>query len=477
MKNFLDDHFLLENETARTLYHEYALDMPIFDYHNHLIPGQIAEDRKFENLYEIWLSGDHYKWRAMRSFGIDERYITGDADPREKFQKYAEMIPYTIGNPLYHWTHLELRRYFDIETLLSGETAEEIWQESAALLRDKQMGARYFLEVSNVKVLCTTDDPADSLEHHKAIAADDTIGIKVLPTFRPDKALALGDRNAYLDYLRELGRSAAVEIDGYPRLIEALEKRHSAFRELGARISDHALTLPIFAEADRAEVNNLYSLFLAGSRDLSEGEIEKIQTSLLIEISRMNRERGWAMQLHLGALRNNNSRMFRALGPDTGYDSIADGPVAAKLSSLLNAMEEAGGLPKTILYNLNPSDNYVIGTMIGNFQDGKIAGKIQFGTGWWFNDQRDGMEAQMKALANLGLLSKFVGMLTDSRSFLSFPRHEYFRRILCNLIGTWVENGEYPRDMKLLGGIVQDICYRNAEGYFDVSAPAAAPSA
>ena len=461
MKAFMDDNFLLENETARGLYHNYAKDMPIFDYHSHLIPEQIADNLQFANLHEVWLSGDHYKWRAMRSFGIDETYITGSADPFDKFLAYSRMIPHAIGNPLYHWTHLELRRYFGIKTLLSEKSAAAIWEESAAILKEKR--SQDFLTMFRVWALCTTDDPADELMSHRAIAADPKCTVRVLPTFRPDKAMAAGNYKGWREYLERLGMAAGLEIRSYSSLVEALERRHEYFHGLGCRLSDHALTTVSFDPAKPSELESIFARLFSGK----QANVDKLQSALLQEFSNMNRRRGWAMQLHIGALRNTNSRMFTRLGPDSGYDSISDAPLAAGLAGLLNSMEE-GGLPKTIIYVLNPADNYVVASMIGNFQDGQTAGKIQFGSGWWFNDQRDGMVAQMKALANLGLLSQFVGMLTDSRSFLSFPRHEYFRRILCNLVGGWVEGGEYPWNEELLGEMIQNICFRNAKNYFGV---------
>jgi len=468
MKNFLDDNFLLETETAETLYHKYAKDMPIFDYHSHLPPEQIAENHQFHNLYDLWLSRDHYKWRAMRSFGIDEKFITGDAEPFEKYMAYAKMIPYTIGNPLYHWTHLELQRYFDIKILLSEDTAQQIWDLTEKKLSENPMGARDLILQSNVKALCTTDDPIDSLENHKKVALDGQFPVKVLPTFRPDKALAFTDKSSYLEYLSKLARISGIEIDSYQNLLNAIENRHDYFHSVGCRLSDHALTDVIFEDSTDDELRIIFDKFINGDDELNPIEIEQIQTALLCEIALMNQRKNWAMQIHIGALRNNNGKAFDNLGADCGYDSIADEPVAAKLSKFLNLVNSKGDLPKTILYVLNPSDNYTIGTMIGNFQDGKSAGKIQFGTSWWFNDQRDGMVDQMRALSNLGLLSQFVGMLTDSRSFTSYPRHEYFRRILCNLIGSWVENGEYPWDEKFLGKLIQDICFNNARNYFAI---------
>ena len=468
MKKFLDNNFLLETETAEVLYHKYAKEMPIFDYHCHLSPQEISTNRKFTNLFEIWLAGDHYKWRAMRSFGIDEKYVTSDGTPLEKFKAYARMIPHTMGNPLYHWTHLELQRYFNIETLLSEETAQEIWDQTELQLKNKPMGARDYLIQSNVKALCTTDDPIDSLEHHISIAEDSDFNVKVLPTFRPDKALAFNKESAYMEYLGKLEKSSGVTIKSYSGLIEAIDARHEYFHKAGCRLSDHALTKTIYAEASHAELDLLFLQYINSHKELTDLEIEKLQTAILREVALMNEKRNWTMQIHIGALRNNNSKGFDQLGPDVGYDSIADGPIAFKLSRFLDSVNRAGNLPKTIIYVLNPGDNYTIGTMIGNFQDGKTAGKIQFGSGWWFNDQRDGMEDQIKALSNLGLLSQFVGMLTDSRSFLSFPRHEYFRRILCNLIGKWVENGEYPWDEKFLGKMLQNICFNNARDYFGI---------
>ncbi len=467
MKNFMDDNFMLHSEFAEKLYHKYAADMPIFDFHSHLVPEQIAEDAKFENLYEIWLAGDHYKWRAMRAFGIEERLITGKAEPYEKFLAYARMISHAIGNPLYHWTHLELQRYFGITTLLSEETAEEIWAESSRILKDGNLGARDFLKLSNVKALCTTDDPVDDLAAHKSCAASG-FDVKVLPTFRPDRAMAFDKPEQYRTYLKKLEKAANMSICSFDDLIQAMDKRHEYFHEIGCRVSDHALPSSVYAPATREELSGLFSKGLNNPGSLDPDEIEQLQTAVLTEVAIMNRKRDWTMQIHIGALRNNNSRAFKALGPDSGYDSINDGPIAYKLSRFLDGVEAGQGLPKVILYVLNPGDNYTIASMIGNFQDGQIVGKIQFGSGWWFNDQRDGMEAQMKALANLGLISQFVGMLTDSRSFLSFPRHEYFRRILCNLIGDWVEKGEFPRDEKLLGKMVQNICFNNARDYFGI---------
>jgi len=467
MKSFLDEDFLLNSNTAERLYYEYAEEMPIFDYHCHLPPGEIAENRKYENLSQIWLGGDHYKWRAMRANGIDELRITGNSTDIEKFDAWAETVPYTIGNPLYHWTHLELQRYFGITELLSPGTARYIYNKTMNKLQQDDFSVKSLLTKSNVKVVCTTDDPVDSLEHHIAIEKDGNPGTKVLPTFRPDKAMAFENRLELNKYLEKLSDISGIIITDYDSYLDALKNRHDFFTSIGCRISDHALVLPIYEKSDPGEQDKFFMKLLKGDA-LETEEIVKLKTAVLQEIGRMNSRAGWTMQIHFGAIRNNNSRMYTTLGPDSGYDTIADGEVAAPLAMFLDSLDKTNELPKTIIYTLNPRDNYLIGTMIGNFQDGTIPGKIQFGSGWWFNDQKDGMKMQMNALANLGLLSRFVGMLTDSRSFLSFPRHEYFRRILCNLIGNWVEKGEAPEDYNLMGKMVQDISYNNAVEYFGI---------
>ncbi len=468
MKQFLDDDFMLQNEAAKVLYHEYAAGMPIFDYHCHLPPAHIAENVKFENLTQIWLYGDHYKWRAMRSNGVAERLCTGDASDWEKFAAWAETVPKTIGNPLYHWTHMELKRPFGISgKVLNPDTAEGIYKSANEKLQQDAFSTRALMEEFRVKAVCTTDDPADNLEHHSAIAGDAGFGIKVLPTFRPDKAMAIEGGRTWIDYLEKLGEAAGLSIAGFEDLLIALDKRHQFFHSIGGRLSDHALTVPVYAPAGEAELKAIFSKVKAGG-EAAPDEVDKFKTALMLHFGRLNAKRGWVMQLHIGALRNNNSRLFAELGPDTGFDSIADGEVAAPLSRLLDALDVSNELPKTILYTLNPNDNDVLGTMIGNFQDGSVPGKMQFGSGWWFNDQKDGMIRQMTTLANLGLLSRFVGMLTDSRSFLSYPRHDYFRRILCNIIGTWVEDGEAPRDYDLLGSMVADISFNNAKDYFGI---------
>ncbi|UPL50304.1 glucuronate isomerase [Hymenobacter sublimis] len=464
MKPFLNDDFLLQTATASTLYHEYAKQMPIIDYHNHLLPDQIAEDKQFDTITQVWLYGDHYKWRAMRANGIPERYITGDASDWEKFEKWAETVPQTVRNPLYHWTHLELQRYFGITELLNKDSARRIYDQCNELLRTPEYSVRNLLRRMNVETLCTTDDPSDSLEHHRAIQ-ESGFEVQVLPTFRPDKAMAPEDAASYNAYLDKLGQSAAVDIQTYHDLKAALRLRHDYFAALGCRLSDHGLEQIYAADYTDAEISAIFAK-VRGGETLGEQEILKFKSAMLVLLAEMDWEKGWTQQFHLGALRNNNSRMLRELGPDTGWDSIGDFAQGRALSSFLNRLDGQDKLAKTILYNLNPADNELIATMIGNFNDGSVAGKVQFGSGWWFLDQKDGMEKQINALSNMGLLSRFVGMLTDSRSFLSYPRHEYFRRVLCNLFGTDVENGELPADMELLGGIIQNICYGNAKEYF-----------
>ncbi|MEW9122955.1 MAG: glucuronate isomerase [Thermotaleaceae bacterium] len=464
MKKFMDENFLLNNEIAVKLYHEYAKDMPIIDYHCHLNPKEIAENKKYRNLTEIWLGGDHYKWKAMRSNGIDEKYITGDAADKEKFLKWAETVPYTIGNPLYHWTHLELKRYFGIDTVLNPQTAEEIWETCNELLQKEEFTARGLIKRSNVGVICTTDDPIDSLEYHKAIASDATFDVDVFPTFRPDKGVNI-EKEGFGDWIKKLEQVTGREIVSYDNLIEALEARIQFFHEMGCKVSDHALDPIVFEEADDEELNSIFSKGLKGEK-LTESEVKKYKTGVLIFLGRTYAKLGWVMQLHIGTIRNVNTRMMKQIGPDTGFDTIGDYIFAQALAQFLDALDKEDQLPKTILYTLNPRDNEVLATMIGSFQGGGVPGKIQFGSGWWFNDQKDGMIRQMIALSNVGLISRFVGMLTDSRSFLSYTRHEYFRRILCNLLGEWVENGELPGDMELLGKVVKDISYYNANQYF-----------
>lgn len=462
---FLQEDFLLTNEFARTLYHQYAKPQPIIDYHNHLPPDEIANNRRFEDMTSIWLAGDHYKWRAMRTLGVDEKYITGNATSKEKFNKWAYTVPYTMRNPLYHWTHLELTRYFGIEKLLTPETAQEIYDTCTAKLNTPQYDTRSLLKMMNVKVVCTTDDPADSLEHHKKIAAEN-IGIKVLPTFRPDKAYGIGNPAAYNQYLKKLHALTNVEVKDFSSLMAALEKRVEYFHAAGCCLADHGLENIYYPDNTNGNPDEIVKKVIKGEVPDADS-IKFFQYKVLLELCKLYHKKGWAQQFHLGALRNNNSRMMRQLGPDTGFDSVGDFQQAVSLSKFLNELDSSDQLCKTILYNLNPSYNEVFVTMTGNFNDGSVKGKMQFGSAWWFLDQKDGMEKQINTLSNLGLLSCFVGMLTDSRSFLSFPRHEYFRRILCNLIGQDVENGELPRDEKWLGKMVSDICYHNAREYFN----------
>lgn len=466
MKPFMDEKFLLNNETAIRLYEDYAKDMPIFDYHCHLNPKEIAENKKYRNITEVWLGGDHYKWRAMRSNGIEEKYITGDAPDKEKFLKWAETMANCIGNPLYHWTHLELKRYFGIDKLLSPDTAEEIWEECNRLLQQEEFTARGLIKRSNVKAIGTTDDPTDSLEYHIAIAKDPTFDVKILPAFRPDKSFNI-DKPGFIEWMDKLGNVVGKEIKTFADVKEALKQRVDFFHEVGCRISDHALDPISYVEATEEEATAILQKALKGET-VSEEEVKKYKTQVMVFLGKQYAAHGWVMQLHMGTIRNNSSRMFKLLGADTGFDAIADYTIAESLSKFLNRLDETDELPKTILYCLNPRDNEVLGTIIGCFQGGGIPGKMQFGSGWWFNDQKDGMIRQMVALANLGLLSRFVGMLTDSRSFLSYTRHEYFRRILCNLLGEWVESGEAPNDIKLLGSMVQNICFNNAKNYFGV---------
>jgi len=466
MKKFMDADFLLQTETAKKLYHDHAAKMPIYDYHCHLPAKEIAEDLQYDNLGEIWLGGDHYKWRAMRTNGVPEEFVTGNASWRDKFQKWAETVPQTIRNPLYHWTHLELQRYFGIDTLLGLETADEIYDACTAKLRSPEYSARNLMRKMNVKLVCTTDDPVDSLEYHKQLKAEG-FEITVLPTFRPDKAANLADPAAYQEYIQTLENVSGVAIKDFSSLIDAVDKRHEYFHSVGCRLSDHGVAYVPDAEASDAELDATFKKVMKG-KVVSCEEADAFLAAFLYEAGKMNHSRGWAQQFHVGVFRNNNSRLFKTLGPDTGFDSIADYRQGPGFVRLLDRLDSSNQLAKSILYNINPSDNELMATMIGNYQDGSCAGKMQFGSGWWFLDQKNGMEKQMNALSALGLLSRFVGMLTDSRSFLSYPRHEYFRRILCNLIGNDVENGEIPADMELLGRMVENICYNNAVEYFGI---------
>lgn len=465
MKTFLGDDFLLTNKVAEELYHNHAAPMPIIDYHNHLDQKSMAINHQFQNITEAWLYGDHYKWRAMRANGIDERYITGDATDEEKFQKWAETVPNTLRNPLYHWTHLELRRYFGIDELLSPATASEIYSETAALIKKDSHSCIGLLLQMNVESLCTTDDPIDNLSHHQAIK-EKIKAPKVYPTFRPDKALQLDGSEDCLAYSEQLGVASGITIDSLDALLDALQQRVDYFHDNGCRVSDLGFhQIPSF-DPKATGLDQLFKSVLNGT-NLETDQKENLQGYVLTALCKMYHAKGWAQQFHLGALRNNNERAHREIGPDTGYDSMGDYSQAERLSKFFNNLDNTDQLAKTIIYNLNPRDNDMFATMAGNFNDGKIIGKMQFGTGWWFLDQKQGMEDQMNSLSNMGLLSRFIGMLTDSRSFLSFPRHEYFRRILCNLIGTDVVNGELPHDMAQLGLMVENICYNNAKNYFD----------
>ncbi len=464
MKTFITDDFLLQSPFAKKMYHDYAKELPIIDYHNHLPPDEIAQNRVFDNITQVWLAGDHYKWRAMRALGIDEKYITGNASDKEKFLKWAETVPYTVRNPLYHWTHLELQRYFGIDELLSPANAEAIYELTSEKLQQSSHHTVGLLAKKNVEFLCTTDDPLDSLDHHKNIAQNDTV-TKVFPTFRPDKAFAVEDTVAYGSYIKKLEAVTGIDINTYTKLLLALENRISYFHEIGGRLADHGLEQLYYTEKDNFNCDVLFQK-AREQKTLSPQEVSFFKAKTLLFLCRAYHKKGWTQQFHLGAIRNNNKRLLSSLGPDTGFDSMGDFSQARSLSSFLNDLDSTNELTKTILYNLNPRDNEVFASMAGNFNDGSIRGKVQFGSAWWFLDQKDGMEKQLNTLSNMGLLSCFVGMLTDSRSFLSFPRHEYFRRILCNLIGRDVTNGELPADEKWLGKIVSDICYHNAKNYF-----------
>jgi len=466
---FITENFLLQTEAAVRLYHEYAKPMPIFDYHSHLPPQQIAQDHQFENLTRIWLAGDHYKWRAMRSAGVPERYCTGDASDWEKFLQWAETVPKTLRNPLYHWTHLELKRPFGIsDRLLSPATAQGIWEHCNALLRQKEFSARGILRQMNVVLLCTTDDPTDDLRWHRHIAEDAAFPIRVLPTFRPDRALAVENPTGFRTWVDRLSQASGVPIHQFDSFLEALRVRHNAFHAAGCRLADHGL--PVFYAEDYSaqEIESAFRRVYRDGQTLDVESATKFKSAVLLELAVMNAEKDWTQQFHFGCMRNNNTRAFQTLGPDTGFDSIGDWPQGAAMARFFDRLEQRGQLTRTILYNLNPADNELVATMLGNFQDGLTPGKMQMGSAWWFLDQKDGMERQIDALSNMGLLSQFVGMLTDSRSFLSFTRHEYFRRILCNVLGRDMTEGLLPRDFDLVGSMVQDICYRNAVRYFKI---------
>ncbi|WP_368197061.1 glucuronate isomerase [Bacillus pumilus] len=463
MKAFLDEQFLLNSPTAEKLYHEFAKDLPIIDYHCHLSPKDIYENKTFRNITEAWLYGDHYKWRAMRANGIPETHVTGDASDDDKFLAWAKTVPMTIGNPLYHWTHLELRRYFGVEDLLNEKNADIIWQKVNEKLQGEGFGARDFIMKSNVETVVTTDDPVDSLQYHQKLR-EEGFSVQVLPGFRPDKALDIAN-DLFEKYVHELAEASAIPIQSYQDFLHALRARINFFHDHGCLISDHAINEMTYEETTQEEVETIFHKRMSG-HPLTEKEKIKFKTETFIMLGQAYCERGWAMQLHINALRNNNTKMFERLGPDTGYDAMNDEDIAKPLCRILDRLEQEDALPNTILYSLNPRDNVVISTLTGSFQDGKTPGKMQHGTAWWFNDTKQGMTEQMMALSSIGLISRFIGMLTDSRSFLSYTRHEYFRRLLCDIIGDWVEKGEVPYDLELLGEIVKGISYENAKQYF-----------
>jgi len=463
---FLTEDFLLNNKSARTLYHDYAKIMPIYDYHCHLSPKEIAEDHRFKNITEVWLGGDHYKWRGMRAYGVKEKYITGKGDDKEKFHKWIQTIPYTIGNPLYHWAHLELNRYFNYSATIREDNWEEIWNHCNEVVQSRSFSAQNLIKQSNVKVIGTTDDPIDTLEYHKKIAEDHNIDTKVLPSFRPDKALNISNPN-FKEYIDLLGQSANMEINSLEDYLKVLESRVNYFHEHGCRISDHGFEYLPYRDATLVEIKVIFSKALNGVT-ITKVEEDKHKTYAMKFLGELYHKLDWAMQLHIGPIRNNNTRMFHLLGPDSGFDSINDFELARPLNRFLDTLEINNSLPRTIIYTLNPMHNELIASTIGNFQSSEMKGKIQFGSGWWYNDQKEGMIRQLKELANAGLLSLFVGMLTDSRSFLSFTRHEYFRRVLCQLLGNWIEDGELPQDYELIGKIVQDISFNNAKRYFSI---------
>jgi len=464
---FITDDFLLHSEAARTLYHDYAKAQPIFDYHCHLSPKDIAEDRQFENLAQIWIDGDHYKYRAMRANGVNEKFITGDASDYLKFAKWAETVPYTLRNPLYHWTHLELKNYFGITTLLNSDSAESIYNQCSELLKKPEYSVRNLLRKMNVAVVGTTDDPTDDLRFHKQLQ-DDKFEIKVLPSFRPDKATEMEKGQAFIDWIQKLEKTVGHSITDFSTLIKSLQKRHDFFHEMGCRISDHGHANFYGEEYTSTEVNSIFEKALKGET-VSVLEINKYKSAVLFELALMNKKKSWAQQFHVGAIRNNNAKMLQDIGPDQGFDSIGDLNMADNMSKFLGILSQCDGLTNTIVYNLNPRDSEMFASMAANFNDGIVAGKMQYGAAWWFLDQKDGMEKQLDVLSNFGLLSRFVGMVTDSRSFLSFPRHEYFRRILCNVLGDEIQKGELPNDMKLIGNMVEAICYKNANTYFNIN--------
>lgn len=461
--NFIHENFLLHSETARRLYHEYAANQPILDYHSHLPADDVASNRQFKNLFEIWLEGDHYKWRAMRANGVQEKYCTGSVSPYEKFVAWARTVPNTLRNPLYHWTHLELKRYFDIDDLLNEQTAESIWHNANRRLASEELSAQGILHKFDVRVVCSTDDPTDSLDHHKAIRSQNP-GFRFYPTFRPDKALLVNQPEAFHSWCKRLEAASNIEVSTLSALLHALDVRHGYFHENGGRLSDHGLSHCNANPCSEAKAAEIFAKAQSGVAATPE-EHNQFASFMMVYFGHLDAKRGWTKQLHLGSLRNTNTRLLRELGPDTGFDSIGDWPQAEALAAYLNILESEHALPRTIIYNNNPADNYVFATAAGNFQDSAVAGKIQFGSGWWFLDQKEGIEWQLNALSNAGLLARFIGMVTDSRSFMSFPRHEYFRRVLCNLLGNDMENGELPNDEALIGNMIRRICFENAREY------------
>jgi len=463
MKPFIHDNFLLGTKTAERLFHKYSDNQPIIDFHCHLSPAMIADDRQFANLTQAWLEGDHYKWRAMRTNGVNEKFCTGDASDQEKFKKWAETVPATAGNPLYHWTHLELARYFNITELLSASSAAGIYEISTSMLHTKEFSTRSLIRKMKVEAICTTDDPADTLEHH--LKLKDSFEIKVLPTFRPDNVIKTEDPENFKSYIQKLELASSTEIRNFDTLLEALDKRHNFFHQTGCRLSDHGLDRFYFTSFSSHEIETIFRNLLEG-KIISLQEAEQYKTAVMLELCRMNHKRGWVQQFHVGAIRNNNSRMFRMMGPDTGWDSIGNPQDVLKISKFLNELDNNDQLAKTILYNLNPADNEMMITMAGNFNDGSAAAKVQYGAAWWFLDQKSGMEKHLKDLAALGILRRFIGMVTDSRSFLSYPRHEYFRRLACNLVGEEVEKGHIPDEEEILKPMIEGISYRNAKEYF-----------
>ena len=465
MKMYITDDFMLETKTARRLYHEYAEGMPIMDYHCHLNPAEVAQDKRWENIAQVWLYGDHYKWRLMRWNGVEERFCTGDASDREKFQKYAETMPYMVRNPIYLWSHLELVRLFGVKDILSGDTAEKVWKKTTAKMARPEMSARGLMRQSDVRLVCTTDDPTDDLASHKAVALDKTFKSKMLPTWRPDKALAIQRSDFWNGWVDKLGVAANVKIANFDDFMDALGRRHDFFVAAGCRLSDYGIEQPYAEDYTLAEVRKIFAKAQKGKVPTNE-ETLRFRSAMLYEFGRMDAKSDWTWQIHYNALRNTNPRMFAKLGPDTGYDSMADFSASQAFHKLFGRLDAEGALPRTILYSLNPADNEMLAAVCGNFQSGDTSGKMQMGSAWWFNDQKDGMERQMEALSQSGLISRFVGMLTDSRSFLSYARHEYFRRILCNIFGNDIEKGLLPNDIPWTGEVIKDICYRNAERYF-----------